>query len=979
MNTELARYFFPLLLTAPLAAQTAVAQTTAAQATATPTVATQAAATQTRAAPAQHAAAAPVQREAPAARADALLAEVAAARLALDVERNAAAVEARLNDVWTRAASADAYPRQLDVLLAVMEARAELYQRSGDGAQLARAFEQLLPRAAVMAQEASAKAPALPAALVALEAEALAGPKVAALRARYGAKQGADGGDDRLATLVEEALLKDSISTFQNLGLRALPDLERLARVIGKGRVEGRDPIWVIALLSPARAADVVDSMGVAGDEEWAARVRSAMLSSGSGVLSDDADWIYSPGRDPAGSPVHAVWTHFMEEHAREPGFLMEAIELVSIFARWDALTPKLREALVELVRGDDQAIALGVLSRLLPYPGASPTLVVREALKSPLTKVRGMAAQRLRELHDVDALLAVAGDAEASVRGEVARVLQPYIRGNEGNQEQVAPSLGARELAVLRTLVSDPSEAVRIQVANTYVMHPALANELEVASALVADPSVEVRRSILKRRGTVAQDAPLWKLAAGQSEAVIANEIGYLLSSRLVKSGPEPFEALQSEAFLDAIHAYFENPLSNLVVSFGRQGSLDELLEVPRLRSALIALARRRPSDAVWIANAVERFLTKTPLADPLAGVDALDLRGLVLEAARLGSDGDRQRLASVLAKGGRPVAEALRPLIGDAASPTSMRLYAVAAGLASLGRDVHAAVLACAHETVWSGFVASREQIDGMRHVLREGPSDGLDEILGRLLDDGAAQQDFVRVVLRSAIAGRSLTNALAVRVLAFPAGADPYWWDSQSLALAMLLAPADDATVERVIELQRESRLRTPCVQAMGRLRDPRFLPVLKAGLLAVRGSAEDDRNVALVEAIVNYMNDDAVAILLEAAAQNAKMRDACLKALATIRALRDEQALWEGRSSSEAARAKALAELLPLLDDRDEKVRAGAATSIATLGGVEHSVKLVKLLQDKSPAVREAAQKAIDRLAAAPEKEPGPGKQ
>jgi HEAT repeat protein len=126
------------------------------------------------------------------------------------------------------------------------------------------------------------------------------------------------------------------------------------------------------------------------------------------------------------------------------------------------------------------------------------------------------------------------------------------------------------------------------------------------------------------------------------------------------------------------------------------------------------------------------------------------------------------------------------------------------------------------------------------------------------------------------------------------------------------------------------------------------------------------------------VVNYLDDDAVGLLLEVAAQNADLREACLAGLATIRALREEKERWQGRATSESARAKALDELAPLLDSPDDKVRAGAATSIGSLGGVEHSPRLVRMLQDKSPLVREAAQKAIDRLAAAPAASTGSGK-
>jgi HEAT repeat protein len=59
---------------------------------------------------------------------------------------------------------------------------------------------------------------------------------------------------------------------------------------------------------------------------------------------------------------------------------------------------------------------------------------------------------------------------------------------------------------------------------------------------------------------------------------------------------------------------------------------------------------------------------------------------------------------------------------------------------------------------------------------------------------------------------------------------------------------------------------------------------------------------------------------------------------------------------------------------MLDDSDPTVRGQAAKSIATLDAVEYLPRLVKLLKDPAPEVREAAKQALGTLNAVGAKKP-----
>jgi len=51
---------------------------------------------------------------------------------------------------------------------------------------------------------------------------------------------------------------------------------------------------------------------------------------------------------------------------------------------------------------------------------------------------------------------------------------------------------------------------------------------------------------------------------------------------------------------------------------------------------------------------------------------------------------------------------------------------------------------------------------------------------------------------------------------------------------------------------------------------------------------------------------------------------------------------------------------------MLDDSDATIRAQAARSLATLEAVEYLPRIMKLLKDPAPEVRDAANRALEKL-------------
>ncbi|TAJ24212.1 MAG: HEAT repeat domain-containing protein [Planctomycetota bacterium] len=924
--------------------------------------------------------------------ADVLLAEVAAARLALDVAHDAKLVEAQLNMSWVRTVNLPAFDRQIDVLIAIMEARADLFARSGQPERVAQALTELLPNPAELAKTLDPEAKvrfavgtpgaATPPALAAAVEAALAGPKVAALRARYAPNQVARA-DEKLVTLVGDYIQQGHYDSLQTLGQSAAPALEELIVRAGKFGQQGSfDPLVYLAGLSPSRAATVVERLGLDGGAEWTSRV--VMLLIASELLKDDSAWVPDPaGGDPAFRHASDVWLRFLELHAPEPGFLVQSLGPLQHFVRHDALSPALRAALGALVRGDDQGLATRVVETIRTCDGKSARAVLRIGMESKFTKVRQDCARALRSGHrDVEGLLAKLRDPDESVRAEVASVLAGRSDNNFTPPKRSDPEIGERELQALRELARDSSSRVRSVTAHVLASNVNLLAEQELALALIRDPVLEVRMPLVDRGGDAAAVLQLLEIAATQPEPAIVSRVQSRLRN-FVTSGDlsgtssnrvQP-DVLSQPGFVRALTVQLRNPVDAPLQEWTNYGLLDELMKEAAVRAVAVEVAPRNGKEVAAVFTALGKAAEELGAARVFGDLPPEQLRTLAKAAPPTQGRAEYELLSQFLSRGGQPLAAAVEPLIADAALSADQRLLFVAAATAWLGKPAHANILAVAADPAWTAL--GRPEFDsnlGAR-IADRGTCADAGELQRKLLAANGAQPDLVRAILVLTAKRVAMPDDVARKVLQLPFTEHGRWERALGAAFDGLRAPLDDATAQRL--LTDEVFPFAVVSGAIGRLRDPRFLPRLRAGLLIARrqGGEQAERSI---DAVVNYLNDDAVEILLEIAAQNADMRANCLVGLATIRSLREEKDRWNGRATSEVARAKALDELVPLLDSSDDKVRAGAATSIGSLGGVEHSPRLVKLLQDKSPLVREAAQKAIDRLAAAPTgagREPG----
>ncbi len=174
------------------------------------------------------------------------------------------------------------------------------------------------------------------------------------------------------------------------------------------------------------------------------------------------------------------------------------------------------------------------------------------------------------------------------------------------------------------------------------------------------------------------------------------------------------------------------------------------------------------------------------------------------------------------------------------------------------------------------------------------------------------------------------------------------------------------AEQGRWETVRAALADERTTGVAIATIGRLRPPQGLAWL--------GTYLDDPALAgkwgasAAAAIAGYLSEDAAEILLRGAelAPTQDVRKACLEGVAEIRAFLDQKASWQQRSTGAKQRDAAVAELAVMLESKDAAQRAEAARGLATLQGVEHLPRLVRMLQDPDAKVRAAVQESLGRL-------------
>jgi HEAT repeat protein len=498
-----------------------------------------------------------------------------------------------------------------------------------------------------------------------------------------------------------------------------------------------------------------------------------------------------------------------------------------------------------------------------------------------------------------------------------------------------------------------------------------------EELEALARDESVEVRTklTLLSLSDVSLLGAIKAIQASDQDRAVVDTLDGWLRTKsveRFNQGTPlTPYLDAFERRWLHPSYPLRDSEVARTGADFVRAFLLDPegMLRITRLAVERndAELIRRIAFDVDWSGRKEDNKprASTAPLDDDLferllrATSEVLDVNGF---------RGVRQSLA----KRDVPRDEAFLRILRDRSAPRRLRLVAAEAMAKIAGASFEQGLLDVLVEPSWKERGLELDEEELLREIARHMETDARERVLVRAVRAReAADEPILQMLGFYQNQGHQVSAPLALAVLGRWPGVPEKYYQLFAKSVAGL-GPATPDNVRRILDAFDEQKLALPAVQAMGRLRDTAFLEplgrLLRSDVDVVTPYADRRQlQVAAARALANYFSDEAAELLLVGAAStDEEVRKACFDALETIRRYQDEKGRWATRRSGESARASAVLEVLPLLDDRDPMIRAQAARSLATLDAVEQLPRLLALLKDGAPVVRDAAQEAIDRL-------------
>jgi HEAT repeat protein len=900
------------------------------------------------------------------ARADAhaqgFLKELAEVRLRIDVDRKLEEALKALEDLHIRAAWALDYDGRMDVLVQVAQLRADLFAALGRKDEALRAASSLL-------LDESVKKSAPDYELVTADEKTLQDEKKSIDDARLvGVRKrlvpGSSPGEiskplDEIESAVYLAFQQQRPQLVIDIGPRAVPALEKMVlwKLDEFPSVVEQDPLRVLIIVAEMRGARLALDHYDGGGFFWKKRILRAMKRCE--VLGPDPEVVAPPGGKRQVVRLEPIWLTLLAKLLDDPQIGRETLGLVEIAASHGALTPELQQALCRALDAGDPDMAKGIVQALgdNAWRGSAKPVLER-MLRSPLENVRHYGAEQMLNYDSSEAMLACAEHEDPFMRRQLAIFLRSHNTSHDPGK-WINPKIGPAERDVLGRLVADSDAGLRSEaVASITRLDPPL--EPAIYERLAGDKDPAVLAAVDRALSILARTPRfrgLWILPVFRARrANQALPLGEKLSSE--DRSEMYWNLLSTKAGVETVFGWalgegddklLEIAVRHLTVDASSPTSQEEGREAaePGGVAALDAQTLEKVYRRIFVVSPEAFFHLHNELCSPRWG-------GAV-------------RLAAML------------PILKDGAAPRELR--ACAAKIAAIGGgdatvDAIAGLFA---DASWSKGEVTRYEKQSLldvavclpdhertRLILLAVRSKDIPDAPALLFLSGIrAGSDFPEEAASPALE-RWLRDP---RLEAAEAKLWNEWTHVVALSLSRLPAqPLDEKVSTYLIRALESQSLERAAIQRIEELRWPVFLEPL--------GERLRKGDVLAVPAVGAYLNDRAAEILIEALASSPRedFRKACFDALESIRKYEDEKTHWAARKGGQEARDEAVAKLLPMLSDADEKIRAQAVLSLATLDAVEHLPKIVEMLKDKSAAVRQAAQQALDRLHARDAKKP-----
>lgn len=924
----------------------------------------------------------------PRATADAHLRALAELELVLELDRDVAAAQRALDELWARAAWREEYHGRFEVLQELALARARLAERRGAIDEAHAALEQLLPGDALkLALGARFEFEPASEAQLAAERAALAAPAFAQKAATGGGAQG-----DRAWEKGVEATVRANFGTgtaeIVSLGALAAPALEKmLLEAPDTIHRADLDPLRLLVQVARVRAGTFLRANVNAGGFLWHQRILRALDSSQ--LLGSDKLWMFRTTDVPP-TLVEPVWSEIVDALCDDRDVRMELLRALPEFVRHDALTPKMQAAIVQALDGADGSEVQAQAVELLRDRASEATVraVAETALQSKSVIGRRAAARWLANEERSDALLALGRDPDADVRAYVAAALGPRKierreftpNSNRTSGRYFVPPLGPRERELLVTLLGDEQPSVRRQVAWVIApLDPPL--DASVYTRMAEDEDAVVRARLLEG---LRSDHPALAAALERVSRRADAELFPLVDKRLADVAREAREREDDwfAPYLPALLRRLEHPELPQSDKVGFEEFVAVLRAAAFVPDGLNELTRRVvASPATTWLPAWSQALTITRRGrntEPHPAVARLD--GALLQQGFRRFFALNAESATVLAEFLQKNAAvpghraAWSALLADRSADPELRITA-AAIVASAADDEFDMRL---FELLALPLPASRTTERALRDIGASYASERAEALgLALVRDTRLPIEATFPLLVELHERGRSATWTTAVLARWMDDGAREAIYALRN-ALASLPPSDDAATVAYLQRAVSRPELWGAAIAAMGRMKKPVYLDLLAAefaSTVAVQSYTRDMKQIAVAEALASFLTDDAAERLLRGVplAVDQDVRAKILEKLEQVRAYLDAKKRWNARASDADKRAEAVNSLVKLCDDAEPATRAQAAKGLAALDALEQLPKLIALLKDKSPEVRSAAQQALDVLnarAAAP---------
>jgi len=891
----------------------------------------------------------------------ALLKEIAAARVAMDVEGDLGAVEKTLDELASRASTGKGFEGQAEVLVQLALARADLYVRLGQRAKALEAVSKL-DRFTLKLGEGVTIPPPSQASAQAAERD----PRLVARREQLEreAGQGSEQAESSLKSVLDDCIARGDWSRIVNIGAPAAEYLGRLALDSANGFPERVDPLEYLVKIDERYAVHLLLEHFDAGGALWKKRILRALRANN--ALNNTGTWTSSPPH----VCLEPELLRLFERLLSVPETATDSLSMLFSVEQNDAWTEGLAGAIARGLAALGPEFATATLQL---FDGNTVSLGARPVFEAALqlsdVRMRRLAAQKLVHYERSEALLARGDDPDPLVRLQVVKALGPhsgqlYRQGNDAQPVRWEGPITGRDVPLLRRFLADADASVRAAAVRKLDDLEAPLEDA-VYDTLSQDPSARVRAQLvgverlspdLRRRllGVLAADPAAEVVAAVDEvlrEAVEFQEGGSARDSGLAKD-PRPY--------LPALEARFAD---------GQQPLEDDLREwlVAALRAsdeglrALVAAAFASGNPA-----AVNALTNVSPAARFLALTDE-SLAHLLASSTRAWG-GVWNDLWDALDNAQPRRGAALRLLLANPAASRTVRL--TAATLAADGTPAFRdALLKLLELPTWKEQPLEDKEREQLAVSAETIPESERNVVLLAVVRDAAIPLEvatlFVNDYPLGAPGSRELTQAVLERWFRpeVPANA------AVEQALRHLGSLPELARPELLQKALLVPGYSMTAIEAMAGLRDIAYLPALGRALQAewfpVNGRGNVQRAAAY--ALASFTTEAAAPYLLEGLkSSDAGVRKGCQDGLDRIEEYDRRARAWRDRAVTPPTKESALAELVTMLGDEDPVLRRQAALGLGTLGATETIPQLIRLLKDSDPSVSRAAQQALDRL-------------